>query len=196
MTTKRMIFEEVIRPKDEVSHRKLVTFDEDGISISMQTIWPDNGQVEWEYDPTYGGSIKREDAARFHEALTKWLEASQKAEPEIILKPCPGCDSTASLLEIESSFTGETRDNDPHEVKCDNCQLYAFGTTKESAIKAWNTRVTEPPPRRNYNEYSPRLRGAAARAAQDDPNKPENACCNREERGPNGGCANCGHPCF
>jgi hypothetical protein len=51
------------------------------------------------------------------------------------------------------------------------------------------------PMQERYDEYRPRLRGAAALAAQNDPNKPEYACCNNEQRGMNGGCANCGAPC-
>lgn len=46
-----------------------------------------------------------------------------------------------------------------------------------------------------WNEYNPRLRGDEARAAQNDPNKPEHHCCNRMKRGWNGGCMNCGTPC-
>ena len=47
-----------------------------------------------------------------------------------------------------------------------------------------------------HSEYNPRLSGEAAKAAQKDPSKPEGACCNNEQRGMNGGCANCGDPCL
>jgi hypothetical protein len=50
--------------------------------------------------------------------------------------------------------------------------------------------------RQVYNEYNPRLTGQEALDAQNDPNKPDAACCNNERRGINGGCANCGDPCL
>lgn len=49
---------------------------------------------------------------------------------------------------------------------------------------------------RVHNEYWPRLHGTEAETARTDPNKPTGACCNNEQRGPNGGCSNCGDPCY
>ncbi len=46
------------------------------------------------------------------------------------------------------------------------------------------------------SEYSPKLKGAEAQAARNDPSKPEGACCNNERRGFTGGCVNCGDPCL
>jgi hypothetical protein len=47
-----------------------------------------------------------------------------------------------------------------------------------------------------YDEYNPKLKGAAAEEARSDSKKPEGACCNNEQRGWNGGCGNCGDPCL
>lgn len=49
---------------------------------------------------------------------------------------------------------------------------------------------------RTPTSYNPRLHGAAAEAARQDPNKPEGACCNAMERDFAGGCVNCGDPCL
>ena len=53
-----------------------------------------------------------------------------------------------------------------------------------------------------YDEFSPRLRGDACRAARERARNewkgdPRHApCCDNEVRGMNGGCANCGMPCL
>lgn len=64
-----------------------------------------------------------------------------------------------------------------------------------TALQAW-TDLHPAAIQPTYDEYNPWLKGDAARAARNDPNKPKNACCNNEHRGWNGGCGNCGAPCL
>lgn len=44
------------------------------------------------------------------------------------------------------------------------------------------------------SEYNPRLSGEAL--VKSIENAPEGSCCDNEKRGWNGGCENCGDPCF
>lgn len=63
-----------------------------------------------------------------------------------------------------------------------------------AATHSYTSFVWPPPPA--PTSYNPRLHGAAAEAARQDPNKPEGACCNAMERDFAGGCVNCGDPCL
>lgn len=50
------------------------------------------------------------------------------------LKPCPFCGGDANIVSREEGITF---------ITCKDCYAEMFGSTKESAIKQWNTRVSE-----------------------------------------------------
>ena len=71
------------------------------------------------------------------------------------LKPCPFCGDKAHL----NPLSGDP--DDSHEVCCYGCGGFAWGETKEKAIRTWNRRVEIPrqeatlarPQRPNKDEY-------------------------------------------
>ena len=84
-----VVIDEKTRPDDDVSTRRVLLLSENGVSFLYQFKWPDNGQVEWDYDPDGGASLSAQELEKVLPILTEWLKAKAcsgalpKSESEI-----------------------------------------------------------------------------------------------------------------
>jgi len=70
-----VVIDEKIRPNDDVSTRRVLLLSENDVSFLYQFKWPDNGQVEWDYDPDGGALLSAQELGKVLPVLTEWLKA-------------------------------------------------------------------------------------------------------------------------
>ena len=91
---------------------------------------------EKDYDKKKQIARDIEDEARHIETQVSYL---RRAIEQMLLKPCPFCHGTAELYMCDGGDYGD----DYPEIECTKCgctMTFEEGTTKEEAIKKWNTR--------------------------------------------------------